>query len=259
MKRKILPLFLCLAVLLAAAACSSKKTDTQLLKAGTDTPYQVTLPKGWNNDKDKKLSEYATLSAMNKDKTRFFVMYCQENTYNDENQVYDAASQGAAYIATLEKMCEQGTSGTLQDMEATKVKETLYDTFDAVQYNVTGTMNSRNYKYLYTFVRTPKNFVILLNWAKTDNYESALPEFNSILDSFKMYADRDSTSSTGSGSASSAASGVSSDTGSGIVAPSSAGSGVSSAATTSGDQSSMIVSAAGSVLAQAGANAASSK
>ena len=189
--RRSVPIFvleLALCVLLCGCfsdqkSSESSKRPVQRLKVhktstilrNQNSSIQITLPKGWREDKE--LHEDADLQASNRADEKYVIIL------SDSKEDFEKMS-----LSEHSEITRGSIIKILTAPQVTGPVELTINDLPAIQYEIRGSTDNINVVYLHTTVETSQKFYQILAWTVKSRFEKNKSELQEVTNSFQESA-----------------------------------------------------------------------
>ena len=175
---KLFPLALLLAVALGCNMAKqvqkgiSEATEPKVLTS-TDNSCQITVPALWQTATD--LNADATLQASNLT-GEMYVMVIR-----DDRSDFKSDMKLDGYADLLRKSMPT----RMPDAQTTAPTSTTVNGLDAVEFEMTGSVQNIKFNYIYDLVATKDSFYQVISWTLPSKYDSNKTDMLSVMHTFK--------------------------------------------------------------------------
>lgn len=177
-------------VALFTGACgggtSESGDDLTKMLVTSEGSFEMRVPDSW--DQTTSLNDVAVLQAADRPREAYAVLIV------DPKQPFEGTSLGLFADAQIVKFQEALTSPRVTGPELV-----IIDDDDALQYEIEGSVEEAGgdmveVNYLYTFIETPDNFLKIVTWSLSDNFDDNKKALADVSASVRQLKATESTS-----------------------------------------------------------------
>lgn len=175
---KSIPIF---AVLFFVLGCSLfnrvkneiDKTQPPKVVTSPDGKTQLTVPGAWEERSD--LNEEANLQAGNPVAEQYAIVISESR----EDFTADMTLENFA------KLTQENAKTVIKDGVVSEPTSLTINGYPVKQFEISGSMQNINAKWIYAIVETPKNYHQIMAWTLASRYEQNKPVLLEVINSFK--------------------------------------------------------------------------
>lgn len=151
----------------------AQSTNSEQVLTGTDGETEITLPKGWQEDRD--LHDEAQIQASDRSRELYVIVLSESKQDFPEPITLSKHSEITRDIL-IENLTDPQVSGP--------TNVTSIDGNSAVQYKIQGTISGIAVTYLHTTVETPDYYNQILAWTLPEKFDNYQAELQQVVASF---------------------------------------------------------------------------